>query len=139
MVVTHIQIYSNYYGIVWGSTMWRETFEVENFHGSVRSEHFVEKKENFRGILNQLWVGMARPKFCGFMGGSQTAKFQKFSVIRYMYDKSGCTCFILIHVPLVLTSCLYLESAAGVKDSVWCTVTIITVICSRHICCLFRY
>ena len=24
-------------------TVWRETFEGENFHGSVRSEHFAEK------------------------------------------------------------------------------------------------
>ena len=25
------------------STVWRKTFEVENFRGSVRSEHFAEK------------------------------------------------------------------------------------------------
>ena len=44
-------------------TIWWETFEVENFRGSVRSEHFCG--ENFRGILNQSWVGMARQKFRG--------------------------------------------------------------------------
>ena len=43
-------------------TVWRETFEVENFCGLVRSEHLRRKLSR---ILNQSWVGMAHPKLRG--------------------------------------------------------------------------
>ena len=72
------------------NTIWQETFEVENFHGSVSTEHFC--RENFRRILNQSWVGMARPKFCGenFCGWPSNREIherfhpRKFSTIRYI-------------------------------------------------------
>ena len=55
----------------------RETFEGENFHGSVGSEHFMEKT---CGMLNQShrWVRhtenvLEKP----FASGSHTAKFVK--------------------------------------------------------------
>ena len=57
------------------STVWQETFEVENFCRSVRSEHFVEK--TFADYqTNHGWVWHAQ-NFVEktFTGSSQTAKF----------------------------------------------------------------
>ena len=47
------------------STIWRETFEGENFHGLVRSDHF--RRENFHGMLkpNIHVGGYGVSKFCG--------------------------------------------------------------------------
>ena len=50
------------------------TFEGENFHGSCKCDHFVEK--TFVKCKNLTYVGMACPNFeeKTFAGGSKTVK-----------------------------------------------------------------
>ena len=59
-----------------------ETFEGENFHRSVRSDHFREK--TFCEILESIIGGTACQKFCEetLMAGSKTVKSTNVSPLK---------------------------------------------------------